>query len=197
MNVEESIESKPSIVRIATALVVLLVVAIYAYAIVGGHVPKDRRLDGIDVTIIALASLCSVLILQPNVLARLRLLELKGFKIELLEKVRERQLQQEVELEDIRLIIPLLLPETERKHLRNLSSGAATSYRGNNALRAELRRLRSIGLIRTRGNHAIGEIKDDVVVGLPDYVELTNLGQRWARRLAELEEPKNGEAPSA
>ena len=187
MNAEESNESKPSIGRIAAALVVLLVVVIYAYAIVSGHVPKDRRLDAVDVAVVALASLCSVLIFRPNVLARLRLLELKGFKIELLEKVRERQLQQEVELEDIRLIIPLLLPETERKHLRNLASGAVTSYKGNNALRAELRRLRSIGLIRGRGNHAIGEMKDDVVVALPDYVELTNLGQRWARRLAELE----------
>jgi hypothetical protein len=113
MNVEESNETKPSNSRIAAALVVLLVVVIYVYAIVSGHVPKDRRLDGIDVAVLALGSLCSILILRPNVLARLRLLELKGFKVELLEKVRERQLQQEVELEDIRLIIPLLLPETE------------------------------------------------------------------------------------
>ncbi len=98
MNVDESSESNPSIGRIAAALFVLLIVAIYMYAIVSGHVPKDRRLDGIDVAVLAFAALCSVLILRPNVLARLRLLELKGFKLELLGNGLEGQLQQDVEL---------------------------------------------------------------------------------------------------
>jgi hypothetical protein len=172
-----------------------LIVAIYLYAVVSGLIPRDRRLDGIDVTVIGLALLALLLVLQPNILARLRLLEVKGFKVELLEKVRDRQLQQEVELEDIRLVIPLLLPETERNHLRNLASGAVTSYKGNQALRTELRRLRAIGLIRSR-NHAVADIKDNIVVALSDYVELTDLGQKWARRLAELEEPKNNNAAS-
>jgi hypothetical protein len=195
MKVEQSIESKPSVLRMAAALLICLIVAIYLYAVVSGLIPRDRRLDGIDVTVIGLALLALLLVLQPNILARLRLLEVKGFKVELLEKVRDRQLQQEVELEDIRLVIPLLLPETERNHLRNLASGAVTSYKGNQALRTELRRLRAIGLIRSR-NHAVADIKDNIVVALSDYVELTDLGQKWARRLAELEEPKNNNAAS-
>jgi hypothetical protein len=88
--------------------------------------------------------------------------------------------------EDLALLLPLLLPEAERNHLINLDRGRTAAYRGNGALRAELRHLRSIGLIRSRPNRTIGEMRDGTVFDLADCVELTAAGQHWARRLPEI-----------
>jgi hypothetical protein len=38
-----------------------------------------------------------------------------------------------------------------------------------------------------RNNHAVGELRSDMTVDLSEYVELTDLGQRWVQRLADLE----------
>jgi hypothetical protein len=122
-------------------------------------------------------------------------LEVHGVKVEM-EKVRERQLRQEVELEDLRLVIPLLLPESEQKHLRHLAVGTGSMYTGKESLRSELRRLRSIGLIRSRTGHSISQMRDGVGFVLQDHVALTDLGRRWAERLAELEtDPTVTESP--
>jgi hypothetical protein len=107
-------------------------------------------------------------------------------KLEMLEKVKERQVQQEEKLDDFELVLPLLLPEKERKHLINLDEGKTKDYRGNKNLRDELRRLRSIGLIAMRRGY-IADIKDNMIISLDDYVELTGLGRRWTKRIAEIE----------
>ena len=108
-------------------------------------------------------------------------------KIELLERLQERQIWQENDLEDIRLIIPLLFGDAERKHLGNLARATTTGYNGGSSLREELRRMCSIGLLQRRGEHKIAELRGDAKgVDLSEYVELTELGKRWARRLTEL-----------
>ena len=181
--------------RRLAALLVLAFVAAYTVAVVSGTVHKDNRLQLADLALIVLASTGVGLLLNPTLMSRLRTFELQGFKVELLEQVRDRQLQQAQDLADLQLILPLLLPETERTHLKNLAEGTADGYKGNHALRTELRRLRSIGLIRTRSNRAVGHIVDGLVFDLGDYVALTELGERWTRRLAELDEapgPLNG-----
>lgn len=106
-------------------------------------------------------------------------------KLEMLEKVQERQAKQENKLDDIELIIPLLLPKSQQKHLVNLIQGK-TNYTGRGSLQYELRRLASNRLIKRK--RTIEEIKTGAKIDLADYVELTNLGKRWARRIKELEQ---------
>ena len=57
------------------------------------------------------------------------------------------QQQQSAQLKDIELILPILLPKKERKHLTNLAEGKTAGYKGNHEMRSELRRLRSLKLI--------------------------------------------------
>jgi hypothetical protein len=108
-------------------------------------------------------------------------------KLEMLEKVRERQVQQEEKLDDLALVLPLLLPEKEQNHLVNLVEGKTKDYKGNKSLRDELRRLRSIGLISMKKGY-IGDIKDGMSFNLADLVELTSLGRRWTKRIGEIED---------
>jgi hypothetical protein len=106
----------------------------------------------------------------------------------MLEKVREKQVEQENQLDDIRLMLPLLLPDSEQKHLSNLSGGRTSGYRGSPTLRTEVRRLRYIRLIRMKKpNQRVEDMKDGLGFDLANFVELTPLGDRWVRRLAEIE----------
>lgn len=91
------------------------------------------------------------------------------------------------ELTDIQLILPVLLPEAERKHLFNLADKKTQNYKGTHQLRTELRRLRSVKLIKMRGDKEVGKIANDLTVDLSDFVELTDLGQRWVGRIKEIE----------
>lgn len=126
-------------------------------------------------------------------LHKIRTFSFGQLKFELIEKVRERQVKQE---EDIALVIPLLLPKTEKMHLKNLANGTTGRYRGSHALRGELRRLRSMGLISNRPNVKIGDMKDGMEFDLSDYAELTELGKRWASRIRDIEEAAEaGQAP--
>src|SRR6202043_3159232 len=169
-----------------TAIVVA--VSVYTLAVVLGYITTERKIDTANLAIIALAVLCVLLIANPAIFQRLKKFEVSGVKLEMLERVRERQAEQEHKIEDIALILPLLLPKAERKHLLNLGKGKTADYQGNAALRAELRRLRTATLIRSLPGVHVAQIQDNTKTDLATYVELTSLGHRWVKRIRELEQ---------
>ena len=173
--------------RTGVALAIALLIVTYTLFVVIGGVPSDRRIDSVLLVIIVMGVLGCLVLLDPSLIERVRRLELTGFKVELLDRMQERQIRQQHELDDIRLIIPLLFRDAERKHISNLARGSTAGYRGGGSLREELRRLCTIGLLQRRGDHHIGELRSDLVFDLGDYVEFTELGRRWARRLVDLE----------
>ncbi len=120
-------------------------------------------------------------------LRKIKTLSFGDVKLEMLEKVKERQVRQEEKLDDLDLILPLLLPDKERKHLINLDEGRTKDYEGNKNVRHELRRLRSIGLISMKKGY-IADIKDGMKFNLANHVELTPLGRRWTKRIGEIED---------
>ncbi|MCA1671744.1 MAG: hypothetical protein LC799_05920 [Actinobacteria bacterium] len=188
------------VLRALAAIAVFLLVAAYTTALVSGAIGEEDRIDAVALALMGLAALCMVVLLQPDALRRLRLFEMGGFKLEMLEQVKERQDEHAHQLEDIALILPILLPETERRHLLNLSEGNTQGYRGGDAARTELRRLRSIGLIRMRPDHNVSDMRSDRTFDLSDYVELTELGERWVGRIRQIEQlhpQRGGRRPSA
>jgi hypothetical protein len=120
-------------------------------------------------------------------LRQLKSLSFGGYKLEMLERVREKQARQEDQIEDITLMLPLLIAANERVHLINLAKGRTTGYQGNHALRSELRRLRFFKLIGMRPDQHVGYMKDGLSFDLAAYVELTDLGKRWVRRIQQIE----------
>ena len=85
--------------------------------------------------------------------------------------------------EDMGLMLSVLIPEPEQKHLLNIASGKTKGYKGRGSLRSELRHLRSIGLIRKRADRHLGELKSEGVYDLADILELTDLGRQWVAKL--------------
>ncbi|MFO0821296.1 MAG: nucleotide-binding protein [Pirellulales bacterium] len=84
---------------------------------------------------------------------------------------------------DLDLLLPVLIPEPEQKHLFNLADGKTKGYKGGGSVRAELRHLRSIGLIRKHADRNIGELRSEGVYDLADLIELTELGRQWVEKL--------------
>jgi hypothetical protein len=136
----------------------------------------------LDETTLLYLSVAGALLL----LRHIKTFSMGQLKFELIEKLRERQDKQEERLADIALILPLLLPDREVKHVRNLWSHTTAGYKGSHALRTELRRLRSIGLLTMKDNRTVAEMKDGADFDLANYVGLTELGRRWAIRIQEI-----------
>jgi hypothetical protein len=120
-------------------------------------------------------------------LRQVRTFSLGQLKLEMIEKLQERQLRQEEKISDISLILPLLLQEKEVQHIRNLFLGRTENYQGWSGLRDELRRLRSMKLISMKRDRNVGDLRDGMQFDLANFVELTPLGQRWAHRIEEIQ----------
>jgi hypothetical protein len=177
----------PSALRIIFACGLGLLAMGYGAAIVSGRLSEGRRLDVTSLALLAAAAIGIALTVNPGQLDRLKVLQMSGFKIEMLEQVRERQSEQALQLKDMALMLPLLLPAAERKHLLNLAAGRTSNYSGGHSLRSELRRLRSFDLLRMRPDRHVGMMKDGLNFDLKDFVELTAIGRRWAARISEIE----------
>jgi hypothetical protein len=185
--VEDSKTIRETRFRIYASVAAAAVISTYTLGIVFGYVPKNRQLDGSALTLIVVALLAILILLHPDVLSRLKVLEALNFRVELSE-VKEKLARQGDDLTVIRMMLPFFLPNNERRHLTNLARHQTASYQGGNPLRDELRRLRSIGLIRMRGpDRHIGQMTSGTTFDLADFVELTSIGEYWARRIDEIQ----------
>jgi hypothetical protein len=173
--------------RIWTSVAAATLLSVYALGIVLGYVPKDNRLDGSALTLIVVGLLGIAVLLQPDVVNRLKVLQALNFRVELSE-VKEKLARQSDDLTVIRMMLPFLLPDKERIHLTNLSRHQTANYKGGSPLRIEMRRVRSIGLIRMNSpDRHIAQMTSDKTFDLADFVKLTPLGEYWARRIDEIQ----------
>jgi len=105
-------------------------------------------------------------------------------ELELLQLQQDQQMQRH-ELDDVRFVLTLLLQDNELRHLRNLEKGSARDYVGSHGIWTELRKLRTLGLIRNLPERHIRELEDKVKADLATLVELTKRGQHYLERLGE------------
>jgi hypothetical protein len=165
----------------------------YSVGIVVGWIPPGQRIDAVHLTILVIAAALVALLLKPEFFSRIKLFEFAGLKLEM-QKFKEEQEDQQSRLELIDQILPILLPVAERKHLLNLAGDEAENYKGNQSLRNEIRRLRSIDLLKMKGNKHISEMRDGLVFDLGDFVQLTRSGRGWVDRIKGIEEFQDDQA---
>jgi hypothetical protein len=183
--IHESEDESASPVEIVTrwGLVVLAVIATIG-ALLRIFSPTTISVtQGLDQTTLLYLAVAGGLLLFRQI----KTFSLGQLKLEMIEKIRERQDRQEERLDDIHLILPLLLPDNEVKHIKKLFARATSGYRGSHPLRTEIRRLASIGLLSRKVGRSIAEMKDGADFDLEEYVELTKLGRQWAVRLQDIE----------
>ena len=172
------------VLRRTVAVVVLLAMSTYIVAVVLGRIPAQQKLGVADISVVVVTAGVVSILLRPELLDRLTHLKFGGLELDWLQKLQDDQQKQRDELDDVRFVLALLLQQSELKHLINLERGT-TQYQGNEAVCAELRKLRTLGLIRNRKDHTIGEISGKYNFDLKDIVELTERGRHYLERLGE------------
>jgi hypothetical protein len=166
-----------------------LLVLAYVILLVAGWVPKEIDLPTIillGVTGLGVAALINPGVQQGIVemFGRLRSFQIASMRFELNE-IRAQQIDQSARLEILGLLLPLVLTEAERSHLKNLYRNTTADYVGNPNLRTELRRLRYLTLIQNP-HEPISTATDRRVFDLKRLVELTPLGKMWAKQIEEM-----------
>lgn len=183
--------------RLAAAIALLILMSAYTYAVLTGRVNPPNRIDAAHLVAIILTLATCALLLLPHLVQRVRGFELYGLKLELNE-VRRLQQEQQAELGDVRLLIGMLVPEPERRHLERLARGETTIV-GDGSLHSELRKLTSLGLLkRVHGRKRdIGDLRTGVEEDVSGVVFVTPLGHAVVKRLAELEAAQGTESTSS
>src|SRR6266849_1007156 len=172
------------LIRRIVAVVVIVTICVYIFAVVLGRIPVQQKLGVADIGVIILAAGVASILLRPELLDRISHFKFGELELDWLQKIEADQRKQRDELDAVRFVLTLLLQENELEHLRNLENGK-TQYEGNEAVCAELRKLRTLGLIRNRKDHAIGETAAKRNFDLKDIVELTERGRQYLERLGE------------
>jgi hypothetical protein len=161
----------------------------YTAGIVFGFIPQERRIDATNLLILGVAMLIAVLLVKPDALDQLKRFKVAGFELEI-EKIKRSQELQQGQLEAISLILPLVLKDAEAEHLRNLGYGKTADYEGGHAVRTEVRRLATMGLVDRIEGKMVREMKDNTKFDLANYVRLTVFGRRMVAQLEEIEKAK-------
>ena len=177
------------LIRRIVAVVVIVTICVYIFAVVLGRIPVKQKLGVADIGVIILAAGVASILLRPELLDRISHFKFGELELDWLQKIEADQRKQRDELDDVRFVLTLLLQQNELEHLRNLENGK-TQYQGNEAVCAELRKLRTLGLIRNRKDRAIGETAAKRTFDLKDIVELTDRGRQYLERLGEYQEKR-------
>ncbi len=172
----KAIKEDPSIFYYALAIFCIFLLLLEVVGLLGGEAFKIAVLIGFAILAALAPNLQSLTIGKEGVVAALH----------------ERIDKQAKNVSDIELLLPLLLPETEVTHIVNLLQKSTSDYKGSGALRKELRRLASVGLVFRKSGIQIHDIKDGETFDLKNHVELTDLGRRLAKRILEIRENEGG-----
>lgn len=169
-----------------TAAVASLLFALgYTVSVFSGWIVKDNRIDVVHLGLIGLSIIAAFLCFFPDLLQDLKIFEFGSLKVEF-EKVKETQKKQEEFLNDLRILLPLILPNNEINHLKNLANGDTQEYEGGGTLRGEIRRLRSRDLIEMRDGMSASDMVGGIKFDLGHYVTITKLGRQWLERAQQL-----------
>ena len=182
---DKSGDKTPGVYQVTLSILISVAVLAYIIGTVSGVISEQRKMDAVTLGIIALAGIIIVGLLRPQIIERITRIELGGLKVDL-EEVKKKQADQEGELKNIRLLLPLLLSTHEQKHLTNLKNGNTAGYLPNLQVRTEVRRLLALELLERRQGKSVEGMKDGSKPDLADFVKLTKLGAEWAERIEKI-----------
>jgi hypothetical protein len=179
-----------SILRIAAAIGIMVAVFFYIRAILVGAIPERQKLGVAELALIFAAVLVVSSLMHPEFIDRLTRFKVGGVEVEL-EKLQRAQKIQRNELDDLRFVLTLLLRPSELQHLRDLEKGNTKNQVGSHTLRADLRKLRTLGLIRSSEGKKIAGLVDRANADLSQFVELTKRGRDYLERIGDDEDKED------
>src|SRR6266849_9908524 len=170
--------------RYSAASLVTVATIGYLAAVLVGWVSASHKLGLTEVAFAVVSLVGASIVAWPELLQAISKIRLGTLEFDLreLQRGQQNQIQQ---LDEMRLFLLLLLSEKERKYLVELDKGQPAPHTGDDELRAALRRLRAVGLIKNRGEHHVGEITNGLRQDIGTLVEITDDGRRYVRRIGD------------
>jgi hypothetical protein len=173
--------TKRPLVRFTIGGLVGLLITAYVVAVIAGTISPSRQVSIADLGVIVIGLAAIAILVRPQLVRNIQIFELGTVRVQLRD-LQDTQKDQKQELDELRFTLNLLVTDSERKHLENLDTGRTSGYKRNDWLQAELRRLRSIGLITSA--RYISEMPAEF--DLREWgVELTPYGTEYLRRWKE------------
>lgn len=174
--------------RYGAAVFVSALTLSYLTAVLAGWVSNSRKLGVTEVVLVVIGGVAASVFVWPDLLRSISSIRLGTLQFDLRELQRGQQDQIQLQqdqfqvLKDMRVVLALLLTEKERKYLEELNKGKPAQHDGDAELRNALRRLRAVGLIKSRHGHTVGEVADGVRRDITELVEITEDGRRYLDR---------------
>jgi hypothetical protein len=162
-----------------------LLLAAYVAAILSGTISASRQITIADLIVVVIAVIAIGIVIWPESLRNIQELGIGGLSVKMRSQMRDlldTQRNHQKQLDQLRFTLYLLVTDNERTHLENLYNRTTANYKRNEWLQAELRRLRTIGLITSK--RFIFEMPEEFDLG--DWVALTERGDEYLRRWTEL-----------
>jgi hypothetical protein len=182
-------------VRYAPAVAVSALVAAYVVWIVRVGPTPDHRLASTELVLLFACATLLIVTFNPSLLQTIESFKLGAFEVRL-ERLRQAQAAQDERLDDLAFVLTSVLTEQELNHLYHLGEKRKEKYKGHSYVRAELRRLRYLGLIATiPGSHIAKIPGQGKEFDLAQYVSLTPRGQSYLNRLRELNRDRQDDGP--
>jgi hypothetical protein len=174
-------KKKWPLLRITIGVLVGLLVIAYVTAVIAGAISANHQISVAGLGVIVIGLVAIGILIRPQSLSNIQILELGSLKVQLRD-LQGKQVDQKKELDELRFTLNLLVTEAERNHLENLDTGSTSGYEKSDVLKAELRRLRSMGLITSK--NWISQMPAEF--DLHEWgVELTPSGTEYLRRWKE------------
>ena len=188
------------LLRLAASGIALLLLGAYiAYLVLvlAGKISASRQVTITNLVVIVVVLIIIGILIRPQVLSNVQEFGFGSLSVKLKE-IQDTQKDQGRNLEEIHFILKTLVTTSEMSHLRKLANGRATNYKLSPALVTELRRLRDVGLIQSKGREKgvkprIGDLPSSRF-NLADYVEITPRGNEYINRIREMEAPSSTSA---
>jgi hypothetical protein len=157
----------------------------YLLAVVFGKIGANRF--GTTEAIIFLA----ILLLNSSLIQRIGRFAISGKGVEFqVREVQEEQVRQRAEIKSLKFLVSYFVTEQELEHLQRLAGKIPAAYSNpddwhHGVFSTELRRLRSLGLIRMQSGKFIGAMPK--VGDLSKYCRITDRGQEYLKLRDEVE----------
>jgi|GEM_PF-4966921 len=145
--------SQPFGSRTWIAIGVTAAAGIYTLGVITGWIPEQRRIDAANLAIIVLASSCAILLFFPQLLGRMKSLELAGFRIELQTQINQVQQTVTAQEQQINILLQTAMSRKIFQHLVGIACLKNYEYHDQWLFQREIYYLKDHGYIRMKDEY--------------------------------------------
>lgn len=161
----------------------LVLSIIYNVLLVLGKISAENRIGITEISLVIISFLTVIVFINPNIIKYISEFSLPwggSFKLKLIEK-KQKNL-----LDNVAFLLKHFLSTPEHAHLTIIANEKDVDYDMFDKLRDELRKLKSMGLIKERADKNISTVANGTKFCPSDIYEITERGTEYLKTIVEI-----------